>query len=89
MTDFNPSIRPCVLYQKESAKGNMYLSGSWGSLKMAVVRTSKTTADGQAIWNVLLSEKPQQERVEPSIADKVKASYEENNFMLKDDEVPY
>ncbi len=92
MTDFNPSIRPCVLYQRESAKGNMYLSGNWGGLKMAVVKTSKSTEDGQAIWNVLLSEKPQQNahiRAAESLADKVRASYEEKDFTLKDDEVPY
>ena len=88
MTDFNPSIRLLVLYEKTSAKGNMYLTGSLGGNKVAVLRTSKTTEDGQAMWNVMLSEK-QQQRQEPSLKDKVKASFEEKDFTLTDDEIPY
>jgi len=82
MTDYAPSTRLFVLYQKESAKGNMYLTGRLGNCKVAVVKTSKTTEDGQAMWNVLLSEKPR----EQSLSDKVKNSYDD---MLSDDEAPY
>ena len=85
MPDFAPSIRPCVLYQREAKNGNMYLAGRWGGLKIAVVKTSKTTEDGQAIWNLLLSEIP---RDAPSLKDKVAASYDDM-LTKSDDEVPY
>ncbi len=55
---FPPSITATKLYEKTSAKGNPYLTGRWGNLRVAVLKTQNQDDDGNAIWEMRLSAAP-------------------------------
>jgi hypothetical protein len=52
---FPPSITAAKLYERTSAKGNPYLIGRWGNLRVAVLKTQERDDDGNAIWDLRLS----------------------------------
>lgn len=56
---YAPSVPLCRLYERTSARGNVYLTGRLGGAKIAILKSSDTTDDGVPIWNVVLSEAPQ------------------------------
>jgi hypothetical protein len=58
MSDYAPSIKAARLFEKTSAKGNMYLVGRWGALKVAIIKTKDTGDNGEPIWSLMLSEAP-------------------------------
>lgn len=55
---FPSSITATKLYERTSAKGNPYLIGRWGSLRVAVLKTQDTDDEGNAIWEMRLSAAP-------------------------------
>ena len=62
-TDYAPSFKACRLYEKTSQRGQMYLVGRMGGVKIAIVKSKETTDDGQPIWSLLYSEAPQREPI--------------------------
>ena len=58
MSDHAPSIRLTRLYEKTSAKGNVYLVGRIGGAKIAILKSREAAEDGSPMWDVLLSEAP-------------------------------
>lgn len=58
MPDYGPSLKAARLYEKTSARGNAYLAGRWGALKVAVVKTQEVSETGEPIWQLLSSEAP-------------------------------
>ena len=46
------------MFERTSAKGNVYFTGRLGSAKIVVLR-GEPTDDGCQTWNVILSEAPQ------------------------------
>ena len=55
---FLPSVVATKLYERTSAKGNPYLTGRWGGLRVAVLKTQEQDSEGNAIWEVRLSSAP-------------------------------
>lgn len=66
MTDYGPSLKAARLYERTSPKGNSYLAGRWGALKVAVVKTRDVSETGEPIWQLLLSEAPRPARILPA-----------------------
>lgn len=60
--NYGPSITALKLYERTSAKGNVYLSGRWGGLRVAVMKSKDVSDSGDAIWTMRLSEVTQQQR---------------------------
>jgi hypothetical protein len=58
MSDYAPSIKAARLFEKTSAKGNIYLVGRWGGLKVAIIKTKDAGDNGEPIWSLMLSEAP-------------------------------
>lgn len=52
----NNDIAAFRLYEKTSAKGNQYLTGRWGNVKVTVLKSNTPADDGSPIWNVRLSQ---------------------------------
>jgi hypothetical protein len=52
---FPPSVVATKLYERTSAKGNPYLTGRWGGLRVAVLKTQEQDSEGNAIWEVRFS----------------------------------
>ena len=61
MPDYPPSLNAMRLFEKTSAKGNPYLIGRWGGLKVAILKSADTADDGSPIWKMVLSEAAQRE----------------------------
>ncbi len=55
---FPPSISAAKLYERTSAKGNPYLIGRWGNLRVAILKTQDRDDDGNAIWEMRFSAAP-------------------------------
>lgn len=43
---FPPSVTATKLYERTSAKGNPYLTGRWGGLRVALLKTSEQDSEG-------------------------------------------
>lgn len=56
--DFPPSINAGRLYERMSSKGNMYLSGRFGSMRITAVKSKEVDDDGHPIWNLMIGEAP-------------------------------
>lgn len=56
--DFPPSINAGRLYERMSSKGNMYLSGRFGSMRFTVMKTKDVDEDGHPIWSLMIGEAP-------------------------------
>jgi hypothetical protein len=52
---FPPSIVAAKLYERTSAKGNPYLTGRLGVLRVALLKTQDTDDEGHAIWEMRFS----------------------------------
>ena len=61
MPDYPPSLNAMRLFEKTSAKGNPYLIGRWGGLKVAILKSTDTADDGSPIWRMVLSEAAQRD----------------------------
>lgn len=58
MTDYAPSIKAARLFEKTSAKGNVYFTGRLGAVRLTLLKSNDTGDDGSPIWNLLMSEAP-------------------------------
>jgi hypothetical protein len=58
MTDYGPSITLARLYERVSAKGNHYLVGRIGLVKVAILKSGEVSEAGHPIWNVVLQQAP-------------------------------
>lgn len=52
---FPPSVVATKLYERTSAKGNPYLTGRWGGLRVAVLKTQEQDSEGNAVWEMRFS----------------------------------
>lgn len=52
------SMTACRLYERTSAKGRTYMTGLWGGVRVAMLKTSETDRDGHPIWEMRLSQAP-------------------------------
>lgn len=52
---FPPSIEAAKLYERVSAKGNTYLAGRLGGLKLVALKTNDVDQEGHAIWQLKVS----------------------------------
>lgn len=52
---FPPSISVTRLYERTSAKGNPYMTGRMGGVKIAVLKTNETDDEGHPIWEMKFS----------------------------------
>lgn len=55
---FPPSVTAFRVYERTSAKGKSYFSGTWGGVRVAILKTAETDRDGNPIWEVRLSQAP-------------------------------
>ena len=62
-TDYGPSFKVYRLYEKTSQRGQMYLTGRLGGVKVAIIKTKETAPDGTPMWSMLYSEAPQKEPI--------------------------
>jgi hypothetical protein len=66
MTDtpkkYPPSVTIARLYERTSKTGNTYLAGRLGLARVAILKTNQTDDEGNAIWEVRLSETPQTDK---------------------------
>ena len=56
MSDFPPSIVAGKLSERTSEKGNVYLTGFFGSMKITALKTKDVDDKGQPIWNLVFAE---------------------------------
>lgn len=54
--DFGPSLTAAKLYERTSKSGNVYISGRLGSLRLTLLKSRETGADGEPMWELKLSE---------------------------------
>lgn len=52
------SITVTKLYERTSAKGNQYMTGRIGGVKIAVLKTPETDDEGHPIWVMKFSPAP-------------------------------
>jgi len=55
---FPPSVTACRLYERTSAKGNRYMSGRWGQMRVTLLPTKEADKDGHPIWEMRLAQAP-------------------------------
>lgn len=55
---FPPSVTVARVYERTSAKGNTYLGGRWGGVRVVIMKTNTEDSDGHPIWEIRLSETP-------------------------------
>ncbi len=53
-----PSFTAAKLYERTSAKGNQYLTGRLGGVRLAIIKTTDTDESGNPIWLLRMSEAP-------------------------------
>lgn len=53
-----PSFTAAKLYERTSAKGNLYLTGRLGGIRIAILKTPDTDDDGNPVWVLRMSEAP-------------------------------
>ena len=57
MADYGDQVTLARVYEKVSKKsGNTYFVGRIGLAKIAILRSKETAENGDAIWNIVLSE---------------------------------
>jgi hypothetical protein len=57
MSDYGDQVTLGRLYEKVSKKsGNTYLVGRLGMAKIAILKSKDTSDNGDAIWNIVISE---------------------------------
>ena len=57
MADYGDQVTLARVYEKVSKKsGNKYFVGRIGLAKIAILRSKETAENGDAIWNIVLSE---------------------------------
>lgn len=66
---FPPSITAAKLYEKTSAKGNSYLTGRLGGMRVAIIKTPDTSDDGSPIWELRFSQAPASSNPKPTSAE--------------------
>lgn len=59
---FPPSVNVGRLYERTSSKGNVYLSGFFGSMKITALKSKDTDAEGNPIWNLMIAAAPSRDR---------------------------
>jgi hypothetical protein len=59
------------MFENAAKSGGVYFKGTWQGKRLALVKSSKTTADGTPIWSLLVDgvDAPDLERVYQSRAD--------------------
>src|SRR5262245_2388348 len=60
--DFPPSINCGRFYERVSSKGHTYLAGYFGSMRITLLRSKNTDAEGNVIWDMLVSASPPRDR---------------------------
>ncbi|MFT3731143.1 MAG: hypothetical protein QM780_06915 [Hyphomicrobium sp.] len=73
---FPPSISVTRLYERTSAKGNPYMTGRMGGVKIAVLKTNDTDDEGHPIWELKFSPAPAKPRQTEAFASPRSASNE-------------
>src|SRR5688572_3608650 len=100
MSDYPDSITMAKLFERVSAKGNIYFSGRLGLLNIAIFKTQEVSETGQAIWVMKASEARskadyQAKQQEPRRATDVQMRPEDRQAAARDfqrpfdDEVPF
>lgn len=70
---FPPSVNVGRLYERTSSKGNPYLSGFFGSMKIAALKSKDTDAEGNPIWNLMIAAAPSRDRAGNNAGRKAEA----------------
>ena len=94
---YGQSVTLARLYERTSAKGNIYLTGRLGLAKIAVLKSRDTTDDGTQIWNIVIQEAPdsangkrQKPERSPDTEAPIQTSPEPASFdKALDDEIPF
>lgn len=50
--DFPPSFTATRLFEKTSARGNVYMVGRLGGVRVTLMKSHETAEDGGAIWEL-------------------------------------
>lgn len=58
MSGYPPSIKACKLYAKKSANGRLWFAGRMGGLRVAVIDSGFTSESGEAIYNMMFAQAP-------------------------------
>lgn len=65
MSDRNaypPSVNVGRLYERTSSKGNVYLTGFFGTMKITALKSKDADAEGNPIWNLMIAAAPSRDR---------------------------
>ena len=81
---FPPSVVATKLYERTSAKGNPYLTGRWGGLRVAVLKTQEQDSEGNAIWEVRFSSAPPSARSKAKETDAPSSGVRELTYTAVD-----
>lgn len=71
--DFPPSVNVGRLYERTSSKGNVYLSGFFGTMKITALKSKDTDAEGNPIWNLMIAAAPSRDRAGSQAGRKAEA----------------
>lgn len=88
---FPPSISVTRLYERTSAKGNPYMTGRMGGVKIAVLKTNETDNEGHPIWELKFSPAPSKPRQAEAFSSISQASKGSANSLgaSADDVIPF
>lgn len=59
---FPPSVNVGRLYERTSAAGNVYIGGFFGTMKLTLLKSRDTDAEGHPIWNLHIAAAPSRDR---------------------------
>lgn len=92
---FPPSVNVGRLYERISSKGNVYLTGFFGTMKITALKSKDTDAEGNLIWNLMIAGAPSRDRAGNAAsrtrAEEPKSDTEQRPRRSRavDDEIPF
>jgi hypothetical protein len=61
-TEFPPSVNVGRLVERTSSKGNVYLSGFFGSMRITLLKSQDVDAEGRPCWDLMIGGSPPRDR---------------------------
>jgi hypothetical protein len=60
--EFPPSVNVGRLVERTSSKGNVYLSGFFGSMRITLLKSKDVDAEGRPCWDLMIGGSPTRDR---------------------------
>src|SRR5690606_38928666 len=95
--EYPPSVNVGRLYERTSSKGNVYLTGFFGTMKITALKSKDADAEGNPIWNLMIAAAPSRDRAGSQAGRKADAERPRNPPMQSSvpgahaagDEIPF